>query len=84
MEGRLSDVAKLSAATAKGWGKDKATRQVAVYASGVFRTKLSALWESWKAGAAAARSGGAEGSGGTKPTPWKQQVLVALVEQLAE
>ena len=64
LKGRLSGVAKLSAATAKGWGKDKATRQVkvVVYAGGVFRIKLAALWESWKAGAAAARSGGAESS----------------------
>ena len=50
---------------------------------GGFRTKLAALWESWKAGAAAARAGG-EGSGGTRPTPWKQQVFVTLVEQLTE
>ena len=41
-----------------------------------------ALWDSWKAGAAAARAGGAESSGGNSPTPWKQQVLAALLEQL--
>ena len=68
-EGRLTGVARLSAATVKWWGKDRAARQVVLCGSGAFRTKLSTLWESWKAGAAAATAGGAEGSGGGKPTP---------------
>ena len=57
LEGQLANVAKLSAATAKGWGKDRASRQIVLFATGSFRTKLCTLWDSWKAGAAEARWG---------------------------
>ena len=83
LEGRLSGVAKLSAATAKGWVRIKPLVKLLCTLVVCSVIKLSALWQSWKAGAAA-RSGGAEGSGAPSPPLQSSSRCLALVEQLAE
>lgn len=67
LEKGLVGVARLTAATAKGQGKERSGRLVLCFASGEFRERVLDLLREWDRGAAAARStrgGSAEGAGG--------------------
>ena len=78
VERGLEAVARLTAATAKGQGKERTQRLVVVLATGVFRDRVTALVDEWNKGAEAARAGagaGSSGGGDGRPPPCGQQLL---------
>ena len=90
VERGLEAVARLTAATAKGQGKERTQRLVVVLATGVFRGRVTALVDEWNKGAEAARAGagasagaGPSGGGDGRPPPLKFQLWTAVASQLA-
>ena len=90
VERGLEAVARLTAATAKGQGKERTQRLVVVLATGVFRDRVTALVDEWNKGAEAARAGagasagaGSSGGGDGRPPPLKFQLWTAVASQLA-
>lgn len=86
LEQRVEHVAALSAATAKGVGKDRQSRQVVLFITGSFRAAVDEAFGRWEEGAKLARAKRAEGlSSGSEPVlPWKVQVVRLCAGQLAK